>query len=207
MGCLGQQSYLFASRNDIVVAYNRGNTDEDWLQWFMKTNKAKPSQFYWIDGMNDKSGARYTTHLLDDPQQKAISDVAKLISDRLKSDKTITRIQLKPFRQAPEYNEVMNRITARIENPQKVEITQYIATEKWSESFANKACLHRFINDLNKPSLFEQHGVFYGKDLKDGFTECRGYVCCNKEEILTAYDILTKEIGHSKVVLKDWYVI
>lgn len=145
---------------------------------------------------------RYVTSLTEEKEETEVKAIAKWISDRLSSDPSITTIQLKPFRQSPQYNEVMKRIESQIVNPRKVEIMQYIATAEWAETFANKACLHRFITSPEKQSLFEDKGVYYGKEMKDGFTECRGYVCCNKEEILMAYDRLTKEIGHSKVVLK-----
>ena len=41
----------------------------------------------------------------------------------------------------------------------------------------------------------------YGLGLRD----YKGYVCRSKDEILTAYDRLTAELGHTNVAIKDCF--
>ena len=63
----------------------------------------------------------------------------------------------------------------------------------------NQRCLHRNLTDTDEASLFEKYNVFS----IDGLSECRGYVCRSKQEVLLAYELLTSKIGHNSVVIKD----
>ena len=51
-------------------------------------------------------------------------------------------------------------------------------------------------------SIIEKCEIFIDSD---GLVDYKGYIATNKDEILMAYDRLTKELGRNHVVIKDCY--
>ncbi len=193
-----QASFSYASPNDIIVAYNYKDMDKEWFLWLLDINELSPTQFLWNQVPTSYETYLYPKDILnDDILLRQISMTIKRILHKNKHS-TIT---IKPYHGIyPSIHGAIDKIKSYVGNPQNKNIKTCMCTLKWTENWANKACLHRSLTSPDELSLFEKHNVF-----TNGLSESRGYICSNIGEILVAYDKLTKEIGHKHVVVKECY--
>eukprot|EP01084_Bolivina_argentea_P278857 476600_1 len=192
----GQELYSFATSKDIIIGYNYANIDKHWFLWFIQTNHLSSTQFYWIEHDTESIQA---THMINDTD--FIKHISLLISVKLKNnqcDAVIIRTGLthQPLGLTLLINKIRSYFPFRSINNS---VITAIPHQNWMHKFGNKSCLHRYINDINTKSVIESVNIF---DSNSELTELKGYICRNKNEILTAFDILTQEIGYNNVVLK-----
>ena len=215
-GSEGRQSYTYCtSTKDLIVSYGKEYIDKDWLDWIMKLNKLDDSQFIWVNV--EECPFPTISDLLTNMQWLQTVRAAIVVKmDRLAAHNTDSKlncqIKIKPFGvdSINEMNQlwcVMNLIKKSIDmlneeqNEYLFDVSYDIASPSWYYKFGNKCCLHRFVNKLEYPSLFELNGIFDGS--MNYINECLGYVCYNKKEILIGYDLLKNKLKHGNVVIKD----
>ena len=126
-----------------------------------------------------------------------------MIKKNLNDNPNCDKINLRPFMQEDGCDDIIQIIKKTTGEQYQDSVTGFIANKDWYKKFGIKACLHRYISDQLKPSLFEQYGCY--NDKIPNLSQCAGYVCTKKNELLTAYNKLISEIGHNNVVVKDCY--
>mmetsp|Transcript_30869 Transcript_30869/g.50130 ORF Transcript_30869/g.50130 Transcript_30869/m.50130 type:complete len:479 (-) Transcript_30869:132-1568(-) len=199
VACFGQPSYSFAEPGDLIVAYNYNRMDKSWFSWVLQVNKLSPSQFLWIQSWVNPT----FKDLAND--EFFVRQLAVAIDRDLEMNPD-TEIRVRLFWEADPYMQrAVGMIKKAIRKKNLKNITLSIASKEWADVFANKSCLHRFMASVHRPSAFERCGCF--DDDGDGalLSECSGYICTSKAELLSAYDKLTSETGQRTVVIKDCF--
>ena len=163
IGCLGQQSYTYASPNDIILAYNYNNMDKDWFLWLLNLNNLSPLQFIWIQNYDFPQ----FKHLKSN--EYILKQLSFVIQQKLSQNPSL-QVRLKPFLMIAETQDCIDKIKSTLisRSCSTSNIITCCAAKDWAEQFANKACLHRFIDNPDMPSLFEKAEVFDKED-KDGY--------------------------------------
>ena len=192
-------SFSFALPNDIIIAYNYLDIDQEWFLWLLSINNLSPTQFIWNQLSTSYKTYLYTKDMAND--QIFLRTISMSIQRKLQQHKNTT-ITIKPYFGSEEDTHIaIEKIKKFVGKPLNKNIKTCICTMDWANKWANKMCLHRYLDKPEKQSLFEVHNCYK----IDGLTQNKGYICNNFGELLLAFDKLTQEIGHTNIVIKECF--